>query len=380
MIPHVTQFDEADITEPRGVARRAQQGEREGGHQGHDARVPDQGVGRGAAEVSRLQRLARRRRTSSCKQYFNIGFAADTPNGLVVPVIKNADQKGVLQIAKEMGELSAKAREGKLGPADMQGGCFSISLARRHRRHRVHADHQRAGSRDPRRVEERDEAGVGRQGVRAAPDAAAVAVLRSSRDRRRGGGALHRVPAQHARRHAARARVADRCAALSMRGIASRRTLALLDDIATILDDVADRSPRSPRARRRVVLGDDLALNAQQVTGVRADRELPVVWAVRQGVVRQQGDPRAAALLISAFAPWAITPLLMLGGAFLCYEGFEKVAHQLPAFEAADDEADHERADQGRLPTRASDVVALERSEDQGRRSAPTSSSRPRSS
>ena len=61
------------------------------------------------------------------KQYFNIGFAADTPNGLVVPVLKNADQKGVLQIAKEMGELSSKAREGKLGAADMQGGCFSIS-------------------------------------------------------------------------------------------------------------------------------------------------------------------------------------------------------------------------------------------------------------
>ena len=61
------------------------------------------------------------------KQYFNIGFAADTPNGLVVPVLKNADQKGVLQIAKEMGDLSAKAREGKLGPAEMQGGCFSIS-------------------------------------------------------------------------------------------------------------------------------------------------------------------------------------------------------------------------------------------------------------
>jgi pyruvate dehydrogenase E2 component (dihydrolipoamide acetyltransferase) len=61
------------------------------------------------------------------KKYYNIGFAADTPNGLVVPVIKSADQKGVLAIAKEMGELSGKAREGKLGPADMQGGCFSIS-------------------------------------------------------------------------------------------------------------------------------------------------------------------------------------------------------------------------------------------------------------
>ena len=61
------------------------------------------------------------------KRYYHIGFAADTPNGLVVPVLKNADQKGVLVIAKEMGELSAKARDGKLGPTDMQGGCFSIS-------------------------------------------------------------------------------------------------------------------------------------------------------------------------------------------------------------------------------------------------------------
>jgi pyruvate dehydrogenase E2 component (dihydrolipoamide acetyltransferase) len=61
------------------------------------------------------------------KQYFHIGFAADTPNGLVVPVIKDADKKGIVQIAKEMNELAAKAREGKLGPADMTGGCFSIS-------------------------------------------------------------------------------------------------------------------------------------------------------------------------------------------------------------------------------------------------------------
>ena len=89
------------------------------------------------------------------KRYFHIGFAADTPNGLVVPVIKNADQKGVLRSRREMSALSAKAREGKLGPADMQGGCFSISSLGRHRRHRVHADHQRAGGCDPRRVEER---------------------------------------------------------------------------------------------------------------------------------------------------------------------------------------------------------------------------------
>ena len=108
-------------------------------------------------------------------------------------MIKNADQKGVLAIAKEMGELSAKAREGKLGPADMQGGCFSISVARRHRRHGftpiINAPEvailgvSKSG----------DEAGVGRQRVRAAAHAAAVAVVRSPRDRRRGGGAVHRV-------------------------------------------------------------------------------------------------------------------------------------------------------------------------------------------
>jgi len=76
------------------------------------------------------------------------------------------------------------------------------------------------------------------------------------------------------------------------------------------------------------VLGDDLALNAQQVAGVKADRELPVVWAVAKGSMRNKAILVPAALLISAFAPWAITPLLMLGGAFLCYEGFEKLAHR----------------------------------------------------
>ena len=97
------------------------------------------------------------------KGYFNIGFAADTPNGLVVPVVKTCDGKGVCAIAREMGELSAKAREGKLSAADMQGGMLFDQLARRHRRHRLHADRQRAGSRDPRRFEERNEAGLGRQ-------------------------------------------------------------------------------------------------------------------------------------------------------------------------------------------------------------------------
>ena len=102
------------------------------------------------------------------KHYWHIGFAADTPNGLVVPVIKDADKKGVVEIAKETGELAAKARDGKLGPADMQGGDLHDLVAGRHRRHRVHADHQRARGRDPGRLRGGDEAGLERQGVRAA--------------------------------------------------------------------------------------------------------------------------------------------------------------------------------------------------------------------
>ncbi|MCQ4259529.1 DUF808 domain-containing protein [Stutzerimonas stutzeri] len=103
--------------------------------------------------------------------------------------------------------------------------------------------------------------------------------------------------------------------------------LALIDDIATILDDVSVMTKIAAK-KTAGVLGDDLALNAQQVTGVKADRELPVVWAVAKGSMRNKLILVPAALLISAFIPWAITPLLMLGGAFLCFEGFEKLAHR----------------------------------------------------
>lgn len=103
--------------------------------------------------------------------------------------------------------------------------------------------------------------------------------------------------------------------------------LALLDDIATLLDDVSLMSKVAAK-KTAGVLGDDLALNAQQVTGVRAERELPVVWAVARGSLRNKVILVPGALLISAFIPWLITPLLMLGGAFLCYEGFEKLAHR----------------------------------------------------
>ncbi|MBP6799089.1 MAG: DUF808 family protein, partial [Luteimonas sp.] len=102
--------------------------------------------------------------------------------------------------------------------------------------------------------------------------------------------------------------------------------LVLLDDIATVLDDVAVMTKLAAK-KTAGVLGDDLALNAEQVSGVRADRELPVVWAVARGSAINKAILVPAALAISAFLPWAVTPLLMLGGLFLCYEGFEKVWH-----------------------------------------------------
>jgi uncharacterized protein len=103
--------------------------------------------------------------------------------------------------------------------------------------------------------------------------------------------------------------------------------LILLDDITAILDDVAVMSKVAAK-KTAGVLGDDLALNANQISGVSADRELPVVWAVAKGSFINKLILVPAALTISAVAPWAILPLLMLGGLFLCFEGFEKIAHK----------------------------------------------------
>ena len=110
--------------------------------------------------------------------------------------------------------------------------------------------------------------------------------------------------------------------------MAAGSLLTLLDDIATLLDDVSVMTKVAAK-KTAGVLGDDLALNAQQVTGVRAERELPVVWAVFKGSALNKLVMVPVALFLSAVFPWIITPLLMLGGAFLCYEGFEKVAHRL---------------------------------------------------
>lgn len=120
--------------------------------------------------------------------------------------------------------------------------------------------------------------------------------------------------------------------------MAGTSLLALLDDIASVLDDVALMTKMAAK-KTAGVLGDDLALNAEQVSGVRAERELPVVWAVAKGSFRNKLILVPAAIAISALVPWLITPLLMLGGAYLCFEGAEKLAHKFLPHEASEGEA-----------------------------------------
>jgi uncharacterized protein len=139
--------------------------------------------------------------------------------------------------------------------------------------------------------------------------------------------------------------------------------LALLDDIATVLDDVAILSKVAAK-KTAGVLGDDLALNAQQVAGVAADRELPVVWAVAKGSMVNKAILVPAALAISAFIPWAITPLLMVGGAYLCFEGFEKLAHRF-LHSPAEDAAHRAELTQA-LADPAVDLVAFEKDKIKG--------------
>jgi hypothetical protein len=144
--------------------------------------------------------------------------------------------------------------------------------------------------------------------------------------------------------------------------MAGSSLLALIDDIATLLDDVSLMTKAATK-KTAGVLGDDLALNAQQVTGVSAARELPVVWAVARGSLVNKAILVPAALAISYFIPWLITPLLMLGGAFLCFEGFEKLAH--PFLHPAGDAA-HARALKASLRTPHSDLRVVEKKKIKG--------------
>jgi uncharacterized protein len=139
--------------------------------------------------------------------------------------------------------------------------------------------------------------------------------------------------------------------------------LALIDDIASILDDVALLTKVAVK-KTSGVLGDDLALNAQQVTGVKADRELPVVWAVCKGSFINKAILVPAAIAISTFAPWAVTPLLMVGGAYLCFEGFEKLAHTF--LHSPQEDAAHHDALVNALADSSKDMVQLEKDKIKG--------------
>ncbi|MDA7087452.1 DUF808 domain-containing protein [Pseudomonas sp. SA3-5] len=145
--------------------------------------------------------------------------------------------------------------------------------------------------------------------------------------------------------------------------MAGTSLFALLDDIASMLDDVALMTKVAAK-KTAGMLGDDLALNAQQVSGVRAERELPVVWAVAKGSLLNKLILVPAALVISLLAPWVVTPLLMLGGAFLCYEGFETLAHKLR--HGQDEEQQHKAKLTAALINPAVDLVAFERDKIKG--------------
>lgn len=134
--------------------------------------------------------------------------------------------------------------------------------------------------------------------------------------------------------------------------------LALLDDVASVLDDVSALT-KVAAGKTAGVVGDDLALNAQQVSGVRAERELPVVWAVAKGSLVNKAILVPAAIAISAFLPWAVVPLLMAGGAYLCYEGAEKVVHRFLA-RGEEGETEHRRRRSDALADPSRDVAAIE--------------------
>lgn len=145
--------------------------------------------------------------------------------------------------------------------------------------------------------------------------------------------------------------------------MAGSSLLVLIDDIATVLDDVSLMTKMAAK-KTAGVLGDDLALNAQQVSGVRAEREIPVVWAVAKGSFINKLILVPSALAISAFVPWLVTPLLMVGGAYLCFEGFEKLAHKF-LHSQAEDAAEHAQLVEA-VADPATDLVAFEKDKIKG--------------
>lgn len=145
--------------------------------------------------------------------------------------------------------------------------------------------------------------------------------------------------------------------------MAGASLLALLDDIATILDDVSIMTKVAAK-KTAGVLGDDLALNAEQVAGVRAERELPVVWAVAKGSLLNKAILVPTALAISAVAPMLVLPLLMVGGLYLCFEGVEKLAHKW--LHRADELAAEHDAELAAVADESVDLVAFEKEKIKG--------------
>ena len=145
--------------------------------------------------------------------------------------------------------------------------------------------------------------------------------------------------------------------------MAGASLLTLIDDIATLLDDVSLMTKVAAK-KTAGVLGDDLALNAQQVTGINADRELPVVWAVAKGSIINKAILVPLALLLAAWQPWLVTVLLMIGGAYLCFEGFEKIAHKW--LHKAEEDQQHHQELVNAIENETVDMVQFEKDKIKG--------------
>jgi predicted DNA repair protein MutK len=139
--------------------------------------------------------------------------------------------------------------------------------------------------------------------------------------------------------------------------MAGSRLLVLLDDIAAVLDDVSLLTKLAAK-KTAGVLGDDLAVNAEKVTGVRAEREIPVVWAVAKGSFKNKLILVPAALVLSVIAPWLISPVLIIGGLYLCYEGFEKIVHHM--LHGKEEDAEHDELVGHLKEEEDFDIVAFE--------------------
>ena len=200
MIPHVTQHEDADITELEAFRKKL-------GDENKDMKITPL-VFQIKAVVAALKKFPQFNASLDeggekliLKKYFHIGIAVDTPDGLVVPVLRDCDKKGLLDLATELGEISKKSARQEAGTERNVRRLFLDLLAGRYRRHRVYADRQCAGSGHPWRLQSADQAGMEWQGICAAPDPAAVAQLRPSGDRRCRGRALRVIPRHPARRY-----------------------------------------------------------------------------------------------------------------------------------------------------------------------------------